>query len=40
MQEKHKFLTKTKNFKVTTEKQWKRRNFINEQHGITVQEVF
>lgn len=39
MQEKQ-FLTKTKNFKVPTEKQWKRRKFINEQHGITVQEVF
>lgn len=39
MQEKQ-FFTKTVDFKVTTEKQWKRRNFINDQHGIILRKYF
>jgi len=35
MQE-NQFFTKTMDFKVTTEKQWKRRKFMNEQHGIIL----
>lgn len=35
MQEKQ-FFTKTMAFKVTTEKEWKTRKFINEQHGIIL----